>query len=48
MIKRFVKRHALWVGFIAVVLPLVVLLSLQYRWLVELEQKSAVAEKAYL
>ena len=48
MIKSFVKRHALWVGFIAVLLPLAVLLSLQYVWLVDLQKKSAVAENAYL
>jgi signal transduction histidine kinase len=48
MVTRFVKRHMLWVGFAAVVLPLAVLLGLQYFWLVDLQRKSAVAETAYL
>jgi len=48
MVTQFVKRHMLWVGFAAVVLPLAVLLGLQYFWLVDLQRKSAVAETAYL
>jgi signal transduction histidine kinase len=48
MLRSFVKRHALWIGFAAVVLPLVVLLGLQYVWLVDLQEKSAVAEVTYL
>jgi signal transduction histidine kinase len=48
MLKRFIKRHALWIGFAAVVLPLAVLLSLQYGWLVDLQRQSAVAETTYL
>jgi signal transduction histidine kinase len=38
----------LWVGFAAVILPLGVLLGLQYYWLVDLQKKSAVAETAFL
>jgi len=48
MVKRFIKRHALWIGFAAVVLPLAMLLSLQYGWLVDLQRQSAVAETTYL
>jgi hypothetical protein len=48
MIRQFVRRHALGFGFVAVLLPLAVLLSLQYVWLVDLQKKSAIAEKAYL
>ena len=35
-------------GFAAVLLPLGLLLGLQYRWLVDLEEKTAIAEKVYL
>ena len=40
MIQSFVKRHILWVGLIAVLLPLVCLLGLQYRSLLKLEKTS--------
>ncbi len=46
--KRFFRRHALWLGFAAVLLPLGMLLSMQYVWLHDLQEMSAVAEKAYL
>ncbi len=46
--NRFLRKHILWVGFAAVLLPLGLLLGLQYRWLVDLEEKTAVAEQAYL
>src|SRR5215210_4463995 len=42
------RRHALWVGFVAVLVPLLVLLALQYRWLVKLEQGSKKVYKATL
>lgn len=35
--QAFLKRHLLWVGFLAVMLPLLVLLWLQYRSLTALE-----------
>lgn len=35
--QAFLKRHLLWVGFLAVLLPLLVLLFLQYRSLTALE-----------
>jgi signal transduction histidine kinase len=46
--KSVVKRHGLWLGFAAVVLPLAVLLSMQYVWLADLQEKSAVAGTAHL
>ncbi len=44
----FLKRHVLWGGFLAALVPLLALLVLQYRWLVDLEEKSAIAHKATL
>ena len=44
----FLKRHVLWRGFLAALVPLLALLLLQYRWLVDLEEKSAIAHKATL
>src|SRR6185436_1710404 len=40
------RKHTLLVGFAAVLLPLVILLALQYRWLVELDHTSAKAQEA--
>jgi signal transduction histidine kinase len=48
MIKRFVHRHVLWVALLAVLAPLGVMLGLQYHWLDDLQDKSAIAEQAYL
>jgi len=48
MLKGLVKRHMLLVGFVAVALPLLVLLTMQYRWLTRLAKTSATAENAYL
>ncbi|HEX5714999.1 MAG TPA: HAMP domain-containing sensor histidine kinase [Thermoanaerobaculia bacterium] len=42
------RKHTLWVGLIAVLAPLAVLLCLQYRWLVKLEDNSAKVHKATL
>jgi len=42
------KRHTLWVGFVAVLVPLLVLLALQYRWLARLDETSATVHKAVL
>ncbi|HEY9421693.1 MAG TPA: hypothetical protein VIW92_09785, partial [Thermoanaerobaculia bacterium] len=42
------KKHALGVGFVAVLVPLLVLLGLQYRWLVKLEHSSKIVQKATL
>jgi signal transduction histidine kinase len=41
-------RRILWAGLAAVMLPLAVLLALQYWWLSELEHNSAIARKATL
>ncbi|MDP9121171.1 MAG: hypothetical protein M3O15_07355, partial [Acidobacteriota bacterium] len=38
----------MWVGFGAAILPLLVLLTLQYRWLVQLGQTSTLAHRATL
>lgn len=42
------KKHALWVGFVAVLAPLLVLLGLQYRWLVKLDHSSEIVHNATL
>ena len=41
-------RRILWAGVLAVLLPLAVLLALQYWWLADLERNSAIARKATL
>jgi len=41
-------RRVLWAGVLAVLLPLAVLLALQYWWLADLERNSAIARKATL
>ncbi len=46
--RTFLKRHVLWVGFIAAFLPLLALMALQYNSLVKLEAASALAGEAYL
>ena len=43
-LRTFLRRHILWVGFFAVVVPLVSILVLQYRSLAKLEKASTVAE----
>jgi signal transduction histidine kinase len=47
-LRAFLRRHTLWAGFLAAFLPLLVLLSLQYRWLLSLQKTSAIAHKATL
>jgi len=42
------RRRTLWLGFAAVLLPLAVLLCLEYRWLVKLDHASEVAHRAAL
>jgi hypothetical protein len=42
------SRKALWLGLAGVLLPLAVLLALQYKWLGELEENTALAQKAVL
>jgi signal transduction histidine kinase len=41
-------RRVLWAGVLAVLLPLAILLALQYWWLADLERNSAIARKATL
>jgi signal transduction histidine kinase len=43
-----VHRRRLWLGLAAVLVPLAVLLALQYRWLVKLDHTSAKADHAAL
>lgn len=47
-LKTFLRRHLLWVGFLAVVVPLLVLLGVQYQSLKELERTSPLARRAML
>jgi signal transduction histidine kinase len=42
------RRRILWIALAVVLLPLVVLLSLQYRFLVDLQRHTAVAHRAAL
>jgi len=44
-LAAFLKKHTLWVGFLAVLVPLLVMLVLQFVWLARLEQVSAIAQK---
>ncbi len=44
----FGKRGVLWIGVAAVLVPLAVLLGLQYWWLGDLERSSAIAREATL
>ena len=48
MVRHFATRHVLTFGFLAVVVPLAVLLALQYSWLADRQEKSARAEEVYL
>jgi two-component system, OmpR family, phosphate regulon sensor histidine kinase PhoR len=45
-IRALSKRYNWWIGFLAVLLPLAILLGLQYRWLRELDHFSERAHKA--
>lgn len=47
-IRDFLKRHTLWLGFLAVLAPLMLLLFLQFQWLARLKEVSADAHKASL
>lgn len=41
-LRTFIKQHVLWVGLLAVVVPLIAILGLQYRSLRRLEQTSII------
>src|SRR5262245_21518382 len=45
-LKTFLKKHSLWVAFLAVLAPLLIMLGLQLLWLARLKQVSALAQKA--
>ncbi len=47
-LRAFLDRHALVAGFVAVLVPLLVLLAFQSVWLERLERTSALAHKAAL
>jgi signal transduction histidine kinase len=47
-IRGPLHRQTLWIGFVAVLVPLLTLLGLQYRWLVKLDSTSALAQQATL
>ena len=42
------RQPALWIGFLGIVIPLVVMLVFQYRWLASLEEASGIARKVTL
>ena len=45
---RFVRRHTLWAGFAAALLPLLVLFGFQIVWLKRLQETTAIARRASL
>lgn len=47
-LTTFLKRHTLWAAFLAVLMPLLVLLGLQVVWLARLERVSTLAHRAGL
>jgi signal transduction histidine kinase len=47
-LKQLLKRHALWVGLLAVIVPLLVNLGLQYRSLVELKSILPTTRRAHM
>ena len=47
-LRTFLRRHILWVGFLAVILPLLCILALQYQSLDKLKQTSSVAENVWM
>jgi signal transduction histidine kinase len=46
--QAFLRQHGLWVGFLAVLVPLLVIVGLQYRSLVALEKTSVAAHRGIL
>ena len=47
-LRTFLRRRILWVGFIAVTIPLLAIIALQYRSLNELKKTSSVAENVWM
>ncbi len=48
MIREYFRRHTLWICFVAVLVPLLFLLGMQFVWLGHLKEASALAHKAAL
>lgn len=48
MFEFFLKRRALWLGLLAVLVPLLILLALQFIWLGHLRRVTAIAHEAAL
>ncbi len=44
-LRTFIKQNTLWLGLLTVVVPLLIILALQYRSLARLQQLSMVADK---
>ena len=47
-LHRLSRRPVLWIGFFAVLIPLIAMLVFQYRWLASLEKASVIANQAVL
>jgi signal transduction histidine kinase len=47
-LRKFLRRHILWAGFFAVIVPLFAIIALQYRSLNELKKTSTVAENVWM
>jgi signal transduction histidine kinase len=47
-LKTLIRRHVLWVGMVAVTIPLLIILALQYRSLSELERTLPIANQAWM
>jgi hypothetical protein len=47
-LKQFVRQHVLWLGLVAVTIPLLVHLGLQYRSLMALQKTMPDARKVYM
>jgi signal transduction histidine kinase len=45
-VRGFLRRHSLWAGFVGALLPVGILLSLQFVWLSRLERMSTMAQQA--
>lgn len=47
-LRTFIRRRILWVGFFTVIVPLLIILVLQYWSLVKLKETSSVAENVWM
>ncbi len=47
-LRTFIKQHIVWVGLLAVVVPLISILYVQYQSLLKLEKTSSVADKVWM